>query len=424
VKFLYLEGDSIPADILPALRETEAAEAKLQAWLRLRQYSPRLIFHETFHYWQGLRFPFFQWYAFLAFRGLAQAFDKLNQSNRPLHEWSCYAPSLHLPTKRIRCRRTKAAFILGDQTPGPGDVVDDVSLSAIDVLEAATSVAEWQVTQPSSGATDELMFMRWRKRNPAYTQAFDFLAGALGDRRLALRSILALVATSFSTTNPARAFFLLTLELVEFFMAPIGSRFAAQQEPCRWAELFDELIRHVEFEALGDSTANLDAPPFCRLTLDAWMGAGFGNSKMGHPVIAAPAKEWSRRAEEDPGYRNVLTLPAWIPAHVARECGSDFAPPVTVVRIRISDNDNHVFLVGDASRSDEFRDLLTFYSVVRRATGAYFDPDHRLCHHAKCPEFAYNYCNSYPRVPERYQDCGFPRRVSILRETLKRRHIV
>ena len=53
--------------------------------------------------------------------------------------------------------------------------------------------------------------------------------------------------------------------------------------------------------------------------------------------------------------------------------------------------------------------------MIRRAADALYDADNRLCHHTDCPHYTPNYCNTYPVIPDRFEECGFPRRVAQLR---------
>jgi len=65
-------------------------------------------------------------------------------------------------------------------------------------------------------------------------------------------------------------------------------------------------------------------------------------------------------------------------------------------------------------------DLLAMYSAVRRASGAHFDADHRLCQHVACPHYIPNYCNSYPGVPRTDPArCKFPSTMSQLVEMVR-----
>jgi len=59
-------------------------------------------------------------------------------------------------------------------------------------------------------------------------------------------------------------------------------------------------------------------------------------------------------------------------------------------------------------------DSLAMYGAVRRASGAHFDENQRMCHHHDCPHFEPNFCNAYPRVPDSFETCGFPTRIERL----------
>ncbi|MGP4050871.1 hypothetical protein [Streptomyces sp. 2A115] len=55
--------------------------------------SPKVFFHETCHFWQGLRLPFLYRYACLAVRAAYQAFVGADATWEDLHDWMSSSPT-------------------------------------------------------------------------------------------------------------------------------------------------------------------------------------------------------------------------------------------------------------------------------------------------------------------------------------------
>src|SRR5262249_44025680 len=118
-----------------------------------------------------------------------------------------------LPETELLKIKTKMGFAPGGELffgladlEFPSDVIDQLELTALDLLECATSLAEFQLSTEAQKRSDPLALRRWAKRNPAYLQPFDFAARFLGSESLALRTLLPLINASFHTTQPNRAF--------------------------------------------------------------------------------------------------------------------------------------------------------------------------------------------------------------------------
>jgi hypothetical protein len=309
----------------------------------------------------------------------------------------------------------------------PAGAADGRRLSPLDLLEGATSLAQYQVERGAKAATDLQTFTRWRKRTNSYLDAYWLAARVLGDQQLALRSLLPIINAAFTTSDPVRAFItLLGVFRWQVHGSDAVKRFIAQPEPCNWVELFETLMAdHIapEFECKRDATMNVLDPPFCELTLDNWLDATWpGGDPIHHPMLTELAREWRDREARDPVYASLLGQPAWAGADRLRTAIRDFEP-VTLVRFHLPEGQSRVIgLSGGPLRPDnaDVRDFLTVWSVVRRAAGVHFDPDNRLCHHTACPHYGANYCNTYPVVPERFEGCGFPARIARVRDDFPR----
>ncbi|HEX8246040.1 MAG TPA: hypothetical protein VF541_21170, partial [Longimicrobium sp.] len=259
----------------------------------------------------------------------------------------------------------------------------------------------------------------------SYTTTYRFLARVLEDEALALRCIVPLICAAFETNDPVRAFLSLSAGLKVKQQTEGFRTFVAQKEPCQWPELFELLLSETDFESEPDSEFGWSPDqPFFRLTLSEWVNSSWsGSGGFAHPFLTQRARDWLKREAEDPGYSRVVPQLGWADREAAGKCWEDFQPPVTVARFDLGEERNHVMVIGKLEDGMDLRniplaDYLALHSVVRRATGINFDPDHRLCHHSDCPEFQHNYCNSYPNIPVKFQNCGFPARVANLRDVL------
>jgi hypothetical protein len=413
IRFIYIEGADVPVDVLTAIEGAPDQERYFRAWRAQYEATPHLIFHESYHFWQGLRLPYLYWYALLSFRAVIQGFAGLDEV-ADVHEWGAFVPALYRLQMPIRLFHVDEANLAMSTGPGaPDEFREEILVAPLDLIEAAASLAEFQVGVASSQASDVVTFNRWRKRTPSYTRLIRFVARTLGREDVALRCLLPMINVAFTTTDPPRAFFWL-LTILKGNVANMDA-FLAQPEPCRWGELFEAwLEKHVEFEADPDSTTDVLKPPFCRLTLEKWIGAS-----LEHPVLTKTALAWSAAQEDEPTYGWMLGQPAWVTPDAFWKAQEAFEPTTTVVRFDLPGENNRVFAMQREELSFDIRDLLTLWSVMRRAAKVHIDPDHRLCHHVACPEYALNYCNSYPIIPASYDKCGFRPRLERLRAELR-----
>ncbi len=415
-RFIYVEGADVPAAVLREIDGAPDQERYFAAWRGQYEATPHLIFHESYHFWQGVRLPYLYWYGLLSYRAVIQTFAALAQVE-DVHDWDTFVPALYrlrLPSRLFRIGGQQLAMSTAAATPT--EFLEEMLIAPLDLLEAAATIAEFQVTHGHAAATDVLAFSRWRKRTPSYTRVFSFVSRVLGREDVALRSLLPLINASFSTTDPVRAFFRLLAVLLG--NVSVMDDFLAQPEPCRWSELFDVwLEKHAGLEAEPDSTTDLLNPPFCRLTLEKWVNADFE-----HPVLTNVARAWADAGSDDRTLGWMLDQPAWVSNETFHRAQDEFDPPVTVVRFDVPHERNRVFAMQRPDRIGiDIRDLLTIWSVMRRAARVHFDPDHRLCHHVACPEYGPNFCNSYPIIPERFESCGFPDRLKRIRQELLER---
>jgi hypothetical protein len=301
---MHIKHDDIDADLAEVVTALERRHGQSfdPVLARLEPRSRQVFFHETYHYWQGLRLPFLFRYAFLAFRQMVSAFKHLSIASDDFHQWSCRLPQ----TERLNVK-SKIGFAPGGQifwgnadAEFPNETINQLELTPLDLLECAASLAEFQLSTEVQKRSDPLALRRWAKRNPAYLQPFDFAAQFLGSESLALRTLLPLINASFHTTLPERTFYELLGCLWGTFVpeGEFSRRFLEQPEPCRWRDLFQGWLNKLEYEADCDADANLipepGGPRYFRLTLNNWVFRNFGFSGDGvtHPFLGPAARRW------------------------------------------------------------------------------------------------------------------------------------
>ncbi len=208
VQYLYVrpgESDLDVADLLQDRRDTQSLGSALQRQL---SSTPLLFFHETYHYWQGLRLPFLYRFAVLSHRLIWQAYGALAKQGQPLGARTILLPELH----RLALHERISWFDHGpvsylvyrpDPTASAGATAS-WEVSPQDLLETAASVSEFQVTNDQETRQDPIAFQRWCKRHPAYLDAYLIVSTVLGPRT-ALMAVVPIVNAAFATTDPVRA---------------------------------------------------------------------------------------------------------------------------------------------------------------------------------------------------------------------------
>lgn len=186
---LILQIPVIHVELLEAdAREAEAssAEAVFAKW-REEQRSMRLLFHESFHFWQCLGLPFLQWYAITGFLQSGRLVSQVVQQVGHPRTWPdnlCARPDpdslgfVRLPNALSFAAPARLRF-------GPGAAADTdalpdayVNFTLLDLLENAAAIAEFQFSAPSGGPVDHRSFRIWANRQPAHTGVIKFLIAA------------------------------------------------------------------------------------------------------------------------------------------------------------------------------------------------------------------------------------------------------
>jgi hypothetical protein len=421
---MHIPKKDIPLEVIDLLANPHDRERLAKAWLEQFYATPQVVFHEAYHFLQGLRLPFLYRYALFSFWTIYRAFRRL-AVNPDLHNWVCELPGLDYLNRPTRVwNRPEKDLYVGDESNvnalGQGE--PSLELTPLDLLEGAASLAEFQASTVEPSLIDPIAFDLWTKRNRSYTKAFQYVASILEDEQLALRIFLPLVNTAFHTTRPVRAFIM----LLDNFRARQNNAdmktFVVQPEPCRWFELFSRMLNKLEFEAPPDSCGDKIAnAPFCKLTLNEWVFSSlgqFGDRDIAHPFLTYPARKWIERENDNPVYSWLLHAPGWAKDNVLRAI-QDFEAVLTFARFYIDAGQDRVIILGNEEYLKDFPfplvDLMTIYSTARRAGGVHFDSDCRLCHHVGCPEYGPNFCNCYPLIPVHFAECTFRKRFEDVR---------
>lgn len=423
IRFMHVRFEERAPGVDALLTDRKDVSALRAAAELQTRASPKVFFHETYHFWQGLRLPFLYRYASLAVRAAYQAFVGADAAWEDLHDWDVLVPDLYRLDLKLTVR-------LGEDTlsVGPGgkpestcsaNWPDWATLSPVDLLEGAASIAEFQAC---SGARpdDVQAFDRWAKRHPVYRGAFDLACRVL-PVDLALTGTIPLINSAFHTSNPVRAF---AEELVRMrvllgrIQTEEGNIRAAPLD--RWSQLTAWLRDDLSYESNTEDTRLLGSP-FHRIRLDNWLHATLNGKPVEHPFPTAPALRWEELAHESPA-DILLDAPGYAPRGYVDEALQTIVPFTALRFHRGSDEGvDRVITMGGCGMSTVPEEVqiqlmyLTTYSTIRRASGAHFDADHRLCPHRRCPEWEHNFCNSYPAVPADWHDCKFPENVALAR---------
>jgi hypothetical protein len=434
--FLHIDASKYDEDFRALVRSLKAEKgvdisAVFEAFSNREHRTKR---HELYHYWQGLRLPFLHMYAFLTYREALLGIKELARISPDWtrwHELGFSMPSFDRLDVPLYITHDDAGGFAAGRDPPPSLGHDGV-VSPKDMLECAASLYDFQSScEYLRQMSDVEHFTRWRKRNPSYLGTFDLCARLFRSEGLALRCALPLINASFHTSIPERAF----MELAARTWAMLarstdwGRMFLAQNEPCRWSDLFRHWLAELRYdvgeEEGSQSLAVLESRFFpMRRTL---LGSSFGG-EITHPFLGPNSLKWEQAAARMPGLADYIDMPGYVADPEVHDFASKADPPLWIVRIFFEDGGSIVYAIGpgfvretlirgalaDLSDSDLrgfALDSLSAYSAFRRAAGAHFTDSSRTCHHAACPHYELNYCNCYPLVPDHFEDCGFPRRL-------------
>lgn len=436
IVFLHVTQDNIDIALEEAVKAVELRHgAKVDDVLeKLQPRSKQIRFHENYHYWQGLRLPFLYRYAFISFFQMLKAFVNFSKYDNDYTKWSCDLPEMNRLEQKFRIGFAPGGqiFLGGDEAGPIPNATVQTKISSLDLLECAASLAEFQASTGGGSRSDPLALHRWSKRNPAYLAPYKFAAGFLGSESLALRTLLPLINASFHTSIPERTFIELLARVWGNFAqeTQFSKQFLAQPEPCRWPELFQIWLGEIDYDEEVDANIDIFTVDYFRLTIDFWASRTFHTEdkegiSFNHPFLGPLARRWQLEEADNPALSMVIDMPGWIDSNLANYCGREFSPPISVANFHLKDGGDKVVWFGTAdlsgftsfenvSSTGFIADFLTMYGAVRRASGAHFDNEQRVCYHNQCPHYLANFCNAYPIVPSSYKECGFPDRIKRL----------
>ena len=322
----------------------------------LRERESRIFAHEQYHFWQGLRLPFLHLYASMTFRSvivLAGNLAKVSEDWRGWADLGITATGFRRLDRPFYLAANRSGQIALGSTPF-SDYEFTLKSSPKEMLECAASIFDFQTScKVVREISDPESFRKWCKRHPAYLRIFDFLKDYLNSDRLALRTVLPLINAAFHTSDPERAFVELAARIWGGSSGsnPPAAAFLAQNEPCRWHEVFQQWLTEIDYDyPLGEipNTVDLDDHKFYYLEPEAWLGVQHGQG-IQHPFIGPLAVEWQQRTKEVAGLDSFLDMPGYIANKEARQFAGSAQPTLYVIRIFSDDGFDRVFPIGPVS---------------------------------------------------------------------------
>ncbi|HHC6556647.1 TPA: hypothetical protein ACN36H_003140 [Vibrio parahaemolyticus] len=440
VRFMDISADSIPKDMQQVLRDFSSDRLLLdEAFSMQFDVSRPVMLHENYHYWQALRLPYVHRFASTSFITIFLKFRQFATSTQDYTEWTGDLDELDALTRKSgiwgRPLDAHASMFGCSLTPKHSSGVKDQSgraptivLSPLEMLENGASVAEFQFSNPGLDGFNPTRYKKWCIRNPAYTKIYDYVRSCLPSEILAYRIFLPLINVSFETSDPVRAFASLLFEIWKVVQDDEDLLKKMENgDPYLYRTLLTNILENLEYEDEVDSQMGSHAlQPFQRLTIESCVGGSFGIMEEGdvnHPYLTINAKTWVDAIES--GCREFLALldhPASLTKGEVDLCAQTFSPPLTCVKFTLPEGSTRVVMWGNINQVSELYrssfmnpgDILTMYSLIRRATKFNFDPSFRLCGHQACPYYEDNFCNAFIGVPENFEACTFPSSVSNL----------
>ena len=282
--------------------------------------------------------------------------------------------------------------------------------------------------------------MRWAARNNAYPEAVEHLTRFIGDADLALQIFLPICFEAFHTSNPVRAFWTMTNAYSQMFpgSAGKGGRQAVRFRTNRVAAKLDVLPNEkadfsgADWEAFSTEMTYLRRP-FVRLTMPQVLAMKLSATEFPHPTLYLLAHRWHLDALENRAITDVLRFPSLATKETFHYCFGTYQPPWTIGRFDLPTRTkivsfgrlDEIDYVGRIERrghgingSAALVDMFTMFGAIRRATGAFYAEDMRLCPHVECPEYNFNYCNSWIFIHEHFNRCKFLKHFPWIQQTL------
>src|SRR5262245_10015548 len=95
VVFMHVTGDYLGEKLSSVVKSLQARHGDSfdPVLDELNFRTQQVLFHEGYHFWQGLRLPFLFRYATLTFRDTFLAFKQLSKLDRDFRNWDCVLPA-------------------------------------------------------------------------------------------------------------------------------------------------------------------------------------------------------------------------------------------------------------------------------------------------------------------------------------------
>jgi hypothetical protein len=413
-------------------------DGRIQA-LKERYLDPQTHLHETIHFWQGLSLPFVYMSAFWSLYSSLKLFRELNRKYPDLHDWENRAPPI-LDVMSEKCAYHLTPGRKLSPTTGSTSGVRLPTISPLDLIEAATSLTEWSIQEEPRNRTAQ-NFGRWSKRNSCYPEAVEHLTAFLNDAALAVLIFVPLCYEAFHTSNPVRAFWHMaeTYRREYPHSAGQGGRQAVHFRIRRVAELVDVVPDDkADFSGADWDKFHVEMTysrrEFIRLTMPQVLGMRMSATDIPHPTLYTLAGRWTLEAMRNRRLRDMVRFPSDVSADTLGHAFETYQPPWTILRFDLPARTRIVSL-GRMEDIDYIKriermapgtngraamvDMFTMLGAIRRATRAFYAEDMRLCPHASCPEFAFNYCNSWVFIHDHYYKCTFREHLSWLQQQMR-----
>ncbi|HEY4194959.1 MAG TPA: hypothetical protein VGM63_05460 [Mucilaginibacter sp.] len=429
MKVIHILEEDLEEIDLSGLPQNPTRDDMFKIYAQFYEKGQQKNFHETYHLWQGIRLPYLQRHAVCKLMLMRFGLNKFLEHNKDYRNWQAY-----LGVKDVYELNEEGQFSIGDQgiiyeapkknrffMEGLGRRTDTVTelFSAIDLLEAATTMAEFQYCcNEIVDAYDPLKFERWIKRNPGNVKVYRFVSEYLGKSgAIAIRIFIHLINAAFHTTDPLRAFATL---LVRFssglsFSDSNEIKLLSFEELQPWKPLFTHYLRSLTYDVkpnnwhqlqLADSFQLLDLRKFDNTFLRE-----DGSKVDVHQVLTPLLRKWLEKEdiENQDSWGSVLDCPIALKHEIDRWLTMD---TLSIIKFNIHQVKTPVILYTHNKDgildSDAIQELYGVMGVFRRATGENYDEESRLCAHDDCPQYKANYCGSFVKIPIKFEDCKFP----------------
>lgn len=447
IVYYYFDVRDYGPEVLSQVKSyTQRKGVDIQPLLNvLKRRNLKTFSHEQYHFWQGLRLPFLYRYAFLTLMDAMRAAREFSRRSEDWTSWDrlgAISPAFYrLNLPHYMGYHEPPALSFGMEHCRSAQ--NSIRYSAMSMLECATSLFQYQIsTRNTPSLVNPLSLQRWRKRNASHLHIFDFVANALTSKELAMAFLLPLINAAFHTTKPEVALF----ELLARLRNRLSHR--AIQESPSYSEkgylhiksIVDSLTESLDYDVSYGShpeTIDIYDNRYFFLEPNDWLGGGLARdeSKMLHPILGVPALDWQRRARADSAFRDLLSYPGLVASEDAIKYAVSREPSVRVVRLRLTDGQNKVLVLGEGMNPEAFKDhvfnqasssvlsdflldVIAAYGSVRRAYGLDEADSPRLCFHTECKFFDKRYCTHFPMVPDDYARCSFPDRMNWFASTM------